>query len=112
MTLLCSPTELVVEGFEGCCLRYGVGHIEEARNSSVSCCPTLALDVGFCRHPRLAEVYVVVDDSRQNETSRSIDNTVDVTGCFTFYYLCNVLVVDEQMCLEASSLVYEYSITD
>ena len=61
------------EGIEGGGLRVGVGHVHYRGDPARCGCPAFAQDVGLLRQSRFAEVYVLVDDTRQQVAPRGID---------------------------------------
>ena len=47
VTFLSGQLKLFVEGLEGGSLRYSVGHVKIGGNTTCSCCPTLAINIGL-----------------------------------------------------------------
>ena len=94
--------KLILKCFERRGLRNGVGHVEVARHAARRCRPALGLDAGFLRKSRLAEMYMTVNNARQDETARSIDHLVG--RCFGMpgfvSYLSNNLILNHYIALE------------
>ena len=62
-----------LESVESDSLRLGVWHVHKRGYTAHQCRTRLALDVGFVRQSRLAEVHLVVDGSRQNIVAGNIN---------------------------------------
>ena len=78
MAALPSPFEFVVKRLERGCLRNGVRHIEKAGHTSECSSTALAFYISLFGQSRLTEMHMRVDDSRQNETPRSIDSFIAI----------------------------------
>ena len=76
MTLPCCEGELLFECLECRGLGNGVGHVEIGGHAPSCSCTALTVDVGFLRQARLTEMHMVVDDTRQHKTARSIDDLI------------------------------------
>ena len=77
VTLLSSACELLFQSLQRGGLRHRVGHVEESRHAPGSSGPALCVDIGLLRQARFAEMHMVVDDTWQHETARSVDDLVE-----------------------------------
>ena len=80
--------KLGLKGLDAGGLRTAVGHIHYRGDTSPCCCTALAGHVGLVGETRVAEVYVVVDTSRQQVLSRSV-------YCVVGYYILNIGAADD-----------------
>ena len=73
MTTVGSHRYLIVQGFGGCRLRHSVRHIKKRCYPSHCRCARLALYVCLGSEAWLSKMYVLINDSWQYKTTRSID---------------------------------------
>ena len=80
VALLAGECLFLFQSLDGRSLRHGIGHIEIRGHATCRCRPTLSIDISLFRQTRLTEVHMIIDDARQNETSRGIDHFIE--RCF------------------------------
>ena len=97
VAFLCCQREFLIKCFEGGGLRHGIGHIEETGHTPSRSGTTLTVDICLLRQSRLTEMYMIVDDTWEYKTSRSIDDLVNnVFGTrFSFYNLTYLSTFDD-----------------
>ena len=107
MTLLSSQSELLLKRLQRRRLRNGIRHIEIGGHTASGRSPALTLDVSLLRQTRLTEMHMIVDDTWEYKTSRSIYDRVsryfgiDVS-CNNLLYL---LIFDDDRTIESFSFV-------
>ena len=74
--------ELVFQSFEGCGLRIGVRHVHVAGHASGCCCHAFSVHVGLVCQARVTEMYMVIDDTREEIASLGIDGFITWSGWF------------------------------
>ena len=78
--------EFLFQSLKGGGLRHCVGHVEKSRHATCCRCTALTLDIGLSRQSWLTEMHVIIDDTRQDKTARSIYELV--IGCFGSMGFC------------------------
>ena len=102
VTFTCGYTELLFESLNGCCLRHGIGHIEETGHTSCRSRTTFTLDIGLLCQSWLTEMHMVVNNAGQHKTSRSIDDLINryLGTCISFNNLTYLRISDDDGAIE------------
>ena len=103
-----------LESVERDSLRLGVWHVHKRGYTAHQCRTRLALDVGFVRQSRLAEVHLVVDGPGQNVVAGNIH----LLGClchqlrrrFACAHLAYHVAINGNIALCFHTLVHQYAV--
>ena len=72
MTTALGDSKLITESLQRSGLGYRIRHVKIGGDTSVRCRPTLAFDIGFVGESWFTEMYMGVDDTWKNITTRGI----------------------------------------
>ena len=114
VTLLSRQCEFFLQCLKRSCLRHRIRHIKISGHTTSRCRTALGIDVGLLCQSWLTEVDMIIDDTRQYETSRSINELI--RGCFgigiSLNNLCYLTVFDDDGTIERLALIDNGSTLD
>ena len=106
VAFFCSQLTFISPYLQVCSLRNGIRHLQIRSHATVCSSLRFALDVSLTCQSRLTEMDMVIYDSWQNKTPRSIHYMfVGATGCLSFKYLCNNVTINNETALKRASLI-------
>ena len=76
VTLSGCKRKFLLQSLKGRGLGDGVGHVEIGGDTSCSSSTTLCIDIGLVSETWFTEMDVVIDDARENKTTRSVDDFI------------------------------------
>jgi hypothetical protein len=76
MALPGSQSKLILQSLKGRGLRHGIGHVKVGCDTTSGSGTALCVDIGLFRQTWLPEMHMVIDDTGEHETARSIDDLV------------------------------------
>ena len=93
--------------------RRDIGHIKHRGYSTSSSSPTLGVHVGLVCEPRVAKVYMIIDDTRQKVQPRGINYGIsrNIDIGIAADYVLNSLILDNESTRESLTLVDDRSIS-
>ena len=115
MALLRSQLKLLLQRLQRSRLGYAVGHIKVRCHATSSGSTAFAIDIGLLRQTRFTEMHVIINDTWQNVTTRSIDRFIERCYGLLLGNLCNDAVFYDYIAIlrtafiDNMSTLYQYS---